>query len=272
MRASGRGAAEPGRWLARLVRAAADDVSFLKKVRRGGYWSLEGRRAAWARGFPKGRRGTLRYSDYSAAVVAAARECALRNRRGWLSVAVLAILSVAWAPGAAVAKQSGNHCISPAGEDLNEVFATRDAFVAPFCTEVHTGDRWRAILRIQVAGSDQVFPAGYVPSQTLLDEDFLAKFVSARFVVDAGTAQERSYTFPASELVIQTGALPDGSRFVRWVTPSMHPLPPGDHTLDEGGTLTADFWDGLGLDPAINLIPAGESFAGSVQFQVIKRP
>jgi hypothetical protein len=201
---------------------------------------------------------------------ASLRENALRNRRRLLSVAVVAILTALLAPGAAVAKKSGNHCISPAGDDLNEVFATTDAFVAPFCPEVHTGDRWRAVLRAQVAGSDYVFPAGYVPSKPLLDEDFLAKFVSARFVVDAGTAQERSYTFPVSKLVIQTGVLPDGSRFVRWVTPSMHPLPPGDHTVDEYVTLTADFWDGLGLDPAINLIPAGESLAGSVQFRVIK--
>ena len=198
----------------------------------------------------------------------ALQERAMRNRR-LVWVAALAILSALLVPGAAVAKKSSNHCITPGGDDLNEVFATNDAFVAPFCTEVHTGDRWRAVLRIQVAGSDYVFPPGYAPSRPLLDEDFLAKFVSARFVVDAGTAQERRYTFAASELVLQTGVLPDGSRFVRWVTPSMHPLPPGDHTVDEYGTLTADFWDGLGLDPAINLLPAGEGFAGSVQFSVI---
>ncbi len=188
-------------------------------------------------------------------------------------VAVLAVVSASLAlgPGAAVAKKSGNHCISPAGDDLNEVFGTTDAFVAPFCTEVPTGDRWRAVLRVQVAGSDYVLPAGYVPSRALLDQDFLAKFVSSRFVVDAGTAQERSYTFSVRELVIETGVLPDGSRFARWVTPSMHPLPPGDHTVDEYVTLTADFWDGLGLDPGLNLVPAGESLAGSVQFRVVKR-
>jgi hypothetical protein len=50
----------------------------------------------------------------------------------------------------------------------------------------------------------------------------------------------------------------------------MHPLPPGDHTVDEYVTLSADFWDGLGLDPTMNLIPAGESLAVSVQFRVVK--
>jgi hypothetical protein len=177
-------------------------------------------------------------------------------------------MSVALAPGTALAKRSASHCITPAGEDLNQTFDTRDAFVAPFCTEVWTGDRWRAILRIAVAGSDPVFPSGYAPVHSSLDADFLAKFVSARYVVDAGTSRERSYSFSAGHLIVQTGAIPDGTRFVRWVTPPLHPLSPGDHTVDEYGTLSADFWDGLGLDPAINLIPAGESPASSVGFSV----
>ena len=173
--------------------------------------------------------------------------------------------------GSATARKSANHCITPAGEDLNQVFATRDAFVAPFCTEVHVGDRWRAILRIQAAGSDFIFPAGYQPARLPLDADFLAKLVSATYVVDAGTAQERSYTFSVDDLLIQAGAIPDGTRFVRWVTPALHPLPPGSHTVDEYGTLSADFWDGLGLDPALNLIPAGLGQGGSVEFEVVKR-
>jgi hypothetical protein len=36
-------------------------------------------------------------------------------------------------------------------------------------------------------------------------------------------------------------------------------------------TLSADFWDGLGVDPAFNLIPAAKSLAGSVAFDVVKR-
>jgi hypothetical protein len=194
-------------------------------------------------------------------------ESGLARRRGSCRAERIA----AFGSDAAVAKKSDNHCITPAGEDLNVTFGTRDAFVAPFCTEVHIGDPWRAILRIQVADSDTVFPTGYVPSRSSLDEDFLAKFVSGRYVVDAGTTRERTYRFSAAQLVVETGGIPDGTRFVRWVTPSLHPLPPGSHTVDEYVTLSADFWDGLGVDPAINLIPAGESLAGSVQFDVVKR-
>jgi hypothetical protein len=179
--------------------------------------------------------------------------------------------SLALGPGPAVAKKTDNHCITPAGQDLNEVFTTRDAFVAPFCTEVHVGDRWRAVVRLAAAGSDYTFPAGYAPSQLPLDEDFLAKLVSTTYVVDAGTIRERAYVFSRDELVVENGGLPDGTRFVRWVTPSLYPLPPGQHSLDEYGTLSADFWDGLGVDPAFNLIPAAKSLAGSVAFDVVKR-
>jgi hypothetical protein len=193
--------------------------------------------------------------------------------RGWGFVAILAALSVllAFGPGTALAKKSENHCISPAGDDLNEVFGTRDAFVAPFCTEIHVGDRWRAVLRVVAAGGDYAFPVGYAPSQFPLDKDFLGKLVSGTYVVDAGTTRERTYTFAADELVVENGGLPDGTRFVRWVTRSMHPLSPGPHSVDEYVTLGADFWDGLGVDPDVNLIPAGQSLAGSVAFDVVKR-
>jgi hypothetical protein len=182
----------------------------------------------------------------------------------------LVALSASLAPGVAVAKKGNEHCITPAGEDLNEIFGTPDAFIAPFCTEVHTGGKWRAILRIAVAGPDRLLPPGYAPSRSTLDEDFLAKFVSGRYVVDAGTKRERSYSFSSTSLTVEVGALPDETRFLRWFTPPMHPLPPGDHTVDEYVTLSADFWDGLGLDPTTNLIPAGESLAVSVQFRVVK--
>lgn len=197
----------------------------------------------------------------------------MRDRRVWSSTAAAVVLatSLALAPGSAAAAKPGNHCFTPTGDDLNAVFGTRDAFVAPFCSVVHVGDRWRAVLRVQAAGGDYVFPAGYAPSRVPLDDDFLAKLVSARFVVDPRTARERSYRFKAKELVIQKGGLPDGSRFVRWVTPSLHPLPPGDHTVAEYVTLGADFWDGFGLDPNVNLIPRGESAVGAVAFSVIKR-
>jgi hypothetical protein len=157
------------------------------------------------------------------------------------------------------------------GDDLNQVFRTNDAFIAPFCTTAHTGDKWRAVLRVVAAGQDFVFPDGYEPSRLPLDEDFLAKFASARYVIDAGTRQQRVYVFSAREHVFQAGGLPDGSRFVRWVTRSLDPLAPGHHAVDEYVTMTAAFWDGFDVVPEVNLLPAGESLAGSVDFVVAHR-
>ena len=83
-------------------------------------------------------------------------------------------------------------------------------------------------------------------------------------------SSEPEYVFSPSETVVRTGELPDGTRFARWMTPRMHPLPPGTHTVHEYVTLSVDSWDGLGVEPTLNLIPAGESQAGYVEFEVLK--
>lgn len=36
-------------------------------------------------------------------------------------------------------------------------------------------------------------------------------------------------------------------------------------------TLSADHWDGFGLDPSANLLPAGELHCSAVEFTVEKR-
>ncbi|MDQ3662761.1 MAG: hypothetical protein M3454_17255 [Actinomycetota bacterium] len=61
------------------------------------------------------------------------------------AVAGLATFVGAYSPAAA-GGNPGNHCITPAGDDLNEYFASDDALIAPFCTQVRKGDRWRAIV------------------------------------------------------------------------------------------------------------------------------
>jgi hypothetical protein len=194
-----------------------------------------------------------------------------RRVLGFATVFVSIVAGLSLMAGGAFAKKVENHCLSPAGDDLNQVFDTRDAIIAPFCAEAHVGDRWRAVLRTQVAGAEFVFPTGYAPSQLPLDADFLAKLISATYVVDADTAREQAYTFSRDQLVIETGALPDGTRFARFLTPAIHPLPPGAHSVDTYLTLSDDFWDGLGVDPDLNLVPAGTSAGPTTEFDVVKR-
>ena len=193
-----------------------------------------------------------------------------RNRLMFRFAAVVLTGSLAAAPHAAVARERGDHCVNPAGVDLNEMFGTSDAIVSPFCTQVAVGERWRASLRVNIAGDDRVFPAGYAPSRSNLDRDFLAKFVSMRYVIDGGTKRERTLEFAASRMIVRSGALPDGTLFVNWLSPRFHPLPAGNHTVDQYITMSDDYWDGLGVDPSLNLLPEGESFAAAFTVRVAK--
>ena len=63
-------------------------------------------------------------------------------------------------------------------------------------------------------------------------EDFLAKFVAMRFVVDPGTRQERSYRFAAAEL-LRLGTTdqfePGPALPVANFLATLPPLPPGGH-------------------------------------------
>lgn len=165
--------------------------------------------------------------------------------------------------------KKGNHCVNPAGVDLNEFFNTNDAFITPFCTTAHTGDKWRPIVRWLVSDTHAVIPEDYVPARPTPAEDFLSKFVSARYAIDADTRRERTYTFTADELMITFVGLPDETQFILF-TPRLRPLPPGEHTIDIFITMTADHWDGTGLDPSSNFAPVGESPSPSVEFEVIK--
>ena len=182
---------------------------------------------------------------------------------------VAAILVLGADPGVASARERENRCISPTGDNLNQTFDTDDGFVAPFCTRIISGEKWRPIVRIQVAGTERVFPDGYTPEHRNLVKDFLAKLVSTRYVVDAGTSQERTFVVTPDNLIIEIGNEAGGTKFVRWM-PRLPKLAPGVHTVDGFVTMRADHWDGLGVDPAANLLPAGESLNLSVTFRVVR--
>jgi hypothetical protein len=188
-----------------------------------------------------------------------------RRLTGALAAAAL-VLTLTATPATAQGARRANHCFNPAGIDLNETYETDDAFVTAFCGDGHVGDWWRPLLRWVGAPTHDVIPEDYEPVGETPQLDFLAKLASARYVVDAGTAREQTLTFEADELVIVTGTLPDGSEFVAF-TPRLHPLTPGDHTIDRYATMSAETWDGLGLDEEHRL-PPGELLLGSVTLTV----
>lgn len=210
---------------------------------------------------------------------------------------VLATVSVGTA-GAAVAQAGGssppsnrtshppaqtgeNHCVAPNGLDANEFYGVSQQIVSPFCTQVDAGEHWTVWAFWLTSESFDTVPNGFVPTGSTPLEDFLAKFVGVRYVIDPGTRQERHLFFPANG---RTFAAPTPVRpGLLVVTPLTftiaRPLSVGDHVVRVSWVMSDTHCDGLGDDPAINCIPAGESLRpvaagtqlGTVHFEVTPR-
>lgn len=161
----------------------------------------------------------------------------------------------------------GGHCISPAGADLNERYGVTEAIVTPFCTVVPAGERWWPQTRWLTENSWVVIPPGFTPAGATPIEDFNLKFAGARYVVDPGTKQEQSHSFPAS--ILRTGYvdLVLGYPFSAWLA-QLNPVSVGPHVVDIYIRMSAEHWDGFGTDPG-NHIPAGESLYDQLSFEVV---
>jgi hypothetical protein len=194
-------------------------------------------------------------------------------------VAVLAVLCPRQVPVAHAAdigrgRPSENACVVPSGRDLNQVFGVRDQIVGRFCLEVDAGERWRPFAPGWVTALDHaVIPPGYVPARPTPIEDFAAKFVAARYVIDPGTRHQRVHTFPAAQLLKDLVVLPaDEGAELAWLPPiGFQPLPVGEHAVVIYITLSAEHWDGLGTDPASNRLPKGETLWVERAFTVVAR-
>jgi hypothetical protein len=171
------------------------------------------------------------------------------------------------AGGHPAANTYDNHCIAPWGEDFNETYGVSEAIVTGFCHDVDSGEFWAPFASPWITNTTHEFiPAGYVPSGPTPIEDFKAKFLGARYVVDAGTPQERSFSYPAAQ-VLRTFVGNDGFPFARWWA-ILSPLPPGTHTVDRYVSMAAGHWDGFAVNPAENFLPAGEIFWGGGTLRV----
>ena len=93
------------------------------------------------------------------------------------------------------AQASAEHCIHPNGTDLNVLYGISAQLVNPFCKQVDSGEYWVATGASPwlVNTSFEAIPEGFVPAGSTPLEDFHAKFVGVKYVIDAGTRQERAY-------------------------------------------------------------------------------
>lgn len=183
-------------------------------------------------------------------------------------VLALAALVMAIAPSGASAAKEGNHCISPSGVDVNELWEVTEAIVAPFCTEIEVGQRWRVAQAWFMNLTFKKVPKGFVPAGSTPLEDFVAKFVGVKYVVDPGTAQEQTYVFTN---VGDLGTIADinGNAVANGLTMgTLAPLSPGWHVVDSYWSMSAMHCDGLGRLVANNCLPAGDTLYQHITFEV----
>ena len=110
---------------------------------------------------------------------------------------------------------------------------------------------------------DSFVPAGDTPTQ-----DFLAKFIEVRYVVDPGTRHELTYVFP-SDGEVGANVDQDGLAVVNTITlGTLRPLRPGTHVVEVYWSFRAMHCDGFSADIVSSCLPSGEFLWDRIEFQV----
>jgi hypothetical protein len=169
--------------------------------------------------------------------------------------------------GAPAGPKAVKPCISPTEVDLNERWGISDAIVAPFCTKVNSGRRWVPSNAWFMNAAFDSVPEEFVPAGATPLEDFVAKFIGVKYVVDPGTSKEKTYVFPNDDSLGIVNI--PGTDIVNPITlGSLKPLSVGDHVVDSYLVFGAMHCDGFGDVVDENCLPAGETLYQSVAFKV----
>ncbi len=181
---------------------------------------------------------------------------------------LIACLAVG-ASGASGTPKPVEHCITPTAVDLNERWGISEAIVAPFCTEVASGRGWIVSNAWFMNLAFDVVPASFVPAGATPLDDFKAKFIGVKYVIDAGTKQEKTYQFPSDEslgVILNAG----GFDVVNPITlGTLKPLSVGDHVVDSYFLFSEMHCDGLGDVVEDNCLGPGEVLLSTVEFKVL---
>jgi hypothetical protein len=160
---------------------------------------------------------------------------------------------------------SENHCIAPDGADLNVIYGVSAQIVTGFCSQVELGERWVAPgAPWSMNDTFKLVPRDFVPAGATPLDDFRAKFQGVKFVIDPGTAQEKTVVFSnTDDLFIGSGSqfpgTPENWDVVSPVTMgTLSPLPAGPHVVDVYWLFSAMHCDGLGKKITSNCLTAGE--------------
>jgi hypothetical protein len=130
-----------------------------------------------------------------------------------------------------------NHCLAPDGTtDLNEFYGVSQQIVAPFCPQADSGNFWTTTARWFITPTFESFPPGFVPTGDTPTEDFVAKFVGVKYVIDPGTKQQRTYLYEnRGRLWIGDGgdAFDFPTVLVNTITVGLlKPLKAGEHSIE----------------------------------------
>ena len=185
-------------------------------------------------------------------------------------ILTIGVLGVCFGPNANISSAGPKevpHCITPTAVDLNERYGVSEAIVAFFCPEINSGRHWTVSNAWFVSPTFDAMPDDFVPAGATPLEDYVAKFLGIKYVVDPGTSKEQVYVISNNDDL----GIVDGGAIVA-VNPVslgvLKPLSVGDHVVDSYLLFTAMHCDGFGDILEENCIPAGETLWSSVQFTV----
>jgi len=185
-------------------------------------------------------------------------------------VVTVGVLSVCLGPGASRSSAGPKpvpHCITPTAVDLNERYGVSEAIIAPFCTTLDSGRHWTVTNAWFMSPTFVAVPNGFVPAGLTPLEDFIAKFIGVKYVVDPGTSKEKTYVFGNDDdLAIFNDEETAIANAVSLGT--LKPLSVGDHVVDSYLLFSAMHCDGIANVVEENCLPAGETWYSSVQFTV----
>jgi hypothetical protein len=157
--------------------------------------------------------------------------------------------------------------MTPTAVDINERYGVLDAIVAPFCTTLSSGRHWTVSNAWFMSPTFVATPDGFAAAGATPLEDFIAKFIGVKYVVDPGTSKEKTYVFGNDD---DLGIFDDGVTVAANPVSlgTLKPLSVGDHVVDSYLLFSAMHCDGIANVVEENCLPAGETWYSSVQFTV----
>jgi len=187
----------------------------------------------------------------------------------WTMLLMFVTASAALTPRPAQASDPvGNHCIHPDGTDLNVLYGISKQIVTRFCNQVDSGEHWTTAGPAWfMSTSFEAVPVGFVPAGATPLEDFLAKFIAVKYVIDPGTRQEQTYVYPTGDK-LWIGTIAGFPAVWPGTLSKLMPLSIGEHVVEVYWVFSAMHCDGTAAVITENCLGPGEILYAAARFEV----